>query len=164
MAIRIRPMVADDRSALMRILRATPEFKTFEVDVAEEVIDSYLRDPVRSGYHVLVAEDEDGVCGYICYGETPCTIGTWDIYWVAVAREKRRKGIGKLLSGAAEAAIRKACGRMIVIETSSTPLYENTRRFYAGQGYEVIARVPDFYAPGDDKLILRKLLETGKEV
>lgn len=148
-----------DKRALMQILKNTPEFKPFEVAVAEEVIDGYLKDPLGSGYNVLVAEDEGEVAGYICYGETPCTVGTWDIYWIAVAQEKRGKGIGKLLSDAAEKAIIMASGRMAIIETSSTPLYENTRRFYEKRGYRTVARIADFYMPGDDKLILKKALK-----
>ena len=158
MTVRIRPMAAGDKPALMRILRNTPEFKPLEVVVAEEVIDSYLSAPGVSGYNIMVAEDGPDIAGYIGYGQAPLTAGTWDIYWVAVAGEKRGRGIGKALSESAEAAIRKARGRLAIIETSSTPLYENTRRFYLSRGYEVIARIPDFYLPGDDKLILRKIL------
>jgi ribosomal protein S18 acetylase RimI-like enzyme len=142
----------------MQILKNTPEFKPFEVVVAEEVIDGYLGDPVGTGYQVLISEDDGEVAGYICYGETPCTVGTWDIYWIAVAREKRRMGLGKLLSEAAEKAIKKANGRMAIIETSSTPLYENTRLFYERRGYQTVARIADFYVTGDDKLILKKTL------
>ena len=142
----------------MQILRDTPEFKPSEVMVAEEVIDSYLRDPKGSGYHVLVAEDGSTVTGYICYGPTPLTDGTWDLYWQTVARGKRGQGIGSALMKAAEGEIRKTKGRLTIIETSSTPVYEKTQRFHLGQGYEIIACIPDFYSPGDDKLILQKRL------
>jgi ribosomal protein S18 acetylase RimI-like enzyme len=158
MTLKIRPMSLEDRPVLLGILENTPEFKTFEVDVAREVIDSYLAHGVISGYIIQVAEDNDGVAGYICYGETPCTVGSWSIYWIAVDRSRRAKGIGKTLSDTAETAIKEANGRLIFIETSSTPAYENTRRFYLKRGYEVIARIPDFYAPGDDKLILQRKL------
>lgn len=143
---------------MMRLLRDTPEFKPSEVVVAEEVIDSYLRDPAGSGYLTLVAEAESAIAGYISYGPTPLTEGTWDIYWIAVARENRHQGIGRALMEAAETAMRQARGRLSFIETSSTLAYENTRRFHLGYGYEVISRIPDFYAPGDDKLIMRKRL------
>jgi ribosomal protein S18 acetylase RimI-like enzyme len=142
----------------MRILKNTPEFKPFEAAVAEELIDAYLGDPAESEYIIQIAEDDGELAGYICYGETPCTVGTWDIYWVAVARGKRGRGIGKALSEAAEAGIKKARGRLVFIETSSTPLYENSRSFYLGRGYEIVARIADFYMPGDDKLILQKRL------
>jgi GNAT superfamily N-acetyltransferase len=159
MPARIRPMHAGDKPSLMQILANTPEFKSYEVTVAEEVIDSYLADPVNSGYHILVAVDGGRLAGYLCYGPTPCTDGTWDIYWEAVAPEKRGQGIGTALMKAAEAAITKSGGRLIIIETSSTPLYENTRHFHQGRGYQTAARVADFYAPGDDRLILQKRLK-----
>jgi ribosomal protein S18 acetylase RimI-like enzyme len=156
--VKTRHMLKKDKPALMKILRNTPEFKPSEVVVAEEVIDSYLNDSVSSGYSVLVAEDGSGVVGYICYGPTPLTDGTWDLYWQAVSREKQGQGIGSTLMKAAEKEIRKAKGRLALIETSSTPAYEKTRRFHFGLGYEIIARIPDFYSPGDDKVILQKHL------
>jgi ribosomal protein S18 acetylase RimI-like enzyme len=128
------------------------------VRVAEEVIDSYLKDLVGSGYHILVAEVDSTVTGYICYGSTPLTEGTWDIYWMAVAQEKQNQGIGNALIKSAEKEIVRAKGRLTIIETSSTPVYEKTRHFYLSHGYEVVCRIPDFYAPGDDKLILQKRL------
>ena len=142
----------------MKILRHTPEFKPSEVAVAEEVIDGCLKDPANSGYYTLVAEDGSGILGYISYGPTPLTEGTWDLYWEAVAQASRGQGIGSALMRAAEEETRKAEGRLALIETSSTPAYEKTRRFHFTQGYEVIARIPDFYFPGDDKIILQKRL------
>jgi len=128
------------------------------VAVAEELIDSYLNDPSGSGYHILVADVDSTVTGYICYGPTPLTEGTWDIYWMAVTPEKQGRGIGSALMKSAEKAIVRAKGRLVIIETSSTPAYEKTRNFHLSQGYEIVARIPDFYAPGDDKLILQKRL------
>jgi ribosomal protein S18 acetylase RimI-like enzyme len=148
-----------DKPALMRILRHTPEFKPYEVVVAEEVIDGYLQDREGIGYHALVALDGTQIAGYICFGETPCTIGTWDIYWIAVSGAQRGRGIGGALTRAAEEEIRQAAGRLILIETSSQPLYDTTRRFYLGQKYGPVARIPDFYAPGDDLIIMQKRLD-----
>jgi len=140
----------------LRILKNTPEFQPFEIIVAIEVIDSCLDDGENSGYRILIAEDDTEITGYICYGPTPLTESTWDLYWEAVDREKRGQGIGRALMKAAEDDIMESKGRMALIETSSTPAYEKTRRFHLGNGYEIIARIPDFYAPGDDKIILRK--------
>jgi ribosomal protein S18 acetylase RimI-like enzyme len=151
-------MTSRDKPAIMQILRATPEFKPVEVVVAEEILDSYLSDPSGSGYHVLVAEVGSSVVGYICCGPTPLTEGTWDIYWLAVAANEQRRGIGKALLALAEDKIKEAQGRLAIIETSSKPEYEKTRRFYSSQGYHVIGRIRDFYAPGDDKLIFQKRL------
>jgi ribosomal protein S18 acetylase RimI-like enzyme len=151
-------MSAKDRPALVRILQHTPEFKPYEVAVAEEVIDGYLNDAAGTGYYALTAEDGGQVAGYVVYGETPCTIGTWDIYWVAVDQEKRGHGIGSSLMKAAEEDIKRLKGRLMIIETSSSPMYESTLRFHLRQGYEHVARIPDFYSPGDDLLILQRRL------
>jgi ribosomal protein S18 acetylase RimI-like enzyme len=161
MTVRIRPMLEGDKPAVMSILRATPEFNPAELVVAEEVIDSYLADPQGSGYNMLVADDP-AISGYIGYGPTPLTEGTWDVYWIAAAPQKKGKGIGSALLTCAEDKIKEAGGRLIVIETSSLPSYERTRRFYSKHNYEAIARVPDFYAPGDDKIILQKRLKTTR--
>ena len=143
----------------MALLRATPEFKPAEVAVAEEVIDSYLADPAGSGYNTLVAQDGPAINGYISYGPAPLTEDTWDIYWMAVAAGEQGKGIGGALLAYAKDKIKEAKGRLITIETSSQESYEKTRRFYLKHGYEAIACLPDFYAPGDDKLILQQRLK-----
>jgi GNAT superfamily N-acetyltransferase len=151
-------MTRDDKPKVMRLLRALSEFEPPEIAVAEEVIDSHLDNPSGSGYHIQVAELDSAVAGYICYGPAPLTEGTWDLYWLAVSAKEQGKGIGSALMGFAEDEIRKAEGRLIIIETSSKPGYQKTRRFYLDQGYETVGRIPEFYAPGDDKLILRKQL------
>jgi ribosomal protein S18 acetylase RimI-like enzyme len=162
MRTKVRPMIARDKPAIIQMLLNMPEFKPPEVIVAEEVLDDYLRDPVRSGYHVLVAETESLVVGYICYGPTPLTEATWDIYWLAVAPSQQSRGIGKSLLAFAEENIKETMGKIAVIETSSKPEYEASGRFYRAQGYELACRIADFYAPGDDKLILIKRLVIAK--
>ena len=142
----------------MTILHSTPEFLPREVVVAEELIDSFLTSPQESGYHILVAETDGKVMGYICYGETPLTEGTWDIYWIAVDRTRQGKGIGRALMRETENKIRELKGRLAIIETSSKPDYNKTRRFHSSQGYSEIALIPDFYTVGDGKVIMIKRL------
>jgi ribosomal protein S18 acetylase RimI-like enzyme len=151
-------MKPEDKDAVMKILQATPEFTPGEVIVAEELIDYYLSESVASEYNILVAEVNSEVVGYICWGLTPLTEGTWDIYWIATDRERQGQGIGTALLNSAESRIKEAKGRLVFIETSSKPGYENTKGFYHARGYELICQIPDFYAPGDDKLILQKRL------
>jgi hypothetical protein len=58
-----------------------------------------------------------------------------------------------------EVAIRQRGGWQITLETSSTPLYEKTRKFHMKCGYKEIARIPDFYDRGDDMVIFFKKLD-----
>jgi ribosomal protein S18 acetylase RimI-like enzyme len=159
--VKIRPMTAKDKSAIMSILQNTPEFNELDLVVAEEVIDSYLEDPAGSGYHVLVSEAESSIAGYVCYGFNTMTQSTWDVYWVAVARSNQGRGIGRELITTAENKIQAAGGELIIIETSSTPDYERTNRFYRLMGYKLVCQIADFYAPGDDQIIYEKRIKVG---
>ena len=159
MPVKVRPLEADDKPAVMAILRNTPEFKPIEVEVAGELIDAYLEDPKASGYDTLVAEIDGTVVGYICYGPTPLTVGTWDVYWMAVNRQLQGQGIGRALLEKAEADIKARGGRLIMIETSGTPLYVTAQRFYQARHYELATRIADFYEPGDDLLVFMKRLK-----
>jgi GNAT superfamily N-acetyltransferase len=157
-AIKIRPLTSPDKPAIMDIVSTTPEFDEMDRVVAEELVDAYLADGTESGYHILVAEADARVSGYVCYGPTPLTENTWDVYWIAVAREKHGKGIGTALLTAAESNIKKAKGRMILIETESHTSYEKTQQFYFKRGYTVVCNIPDFYKVGHGKLVYQKLL------
>lgn len=159
MEISIRPMKAADKATVMGIMRSAAEFNSLDVAVAEEVCDAYLADTAGSDYYVYVAEVDSSVVGYICYGATPLTQSTWDIYWIAVTPDRQGRGIGKFMLSFTEERIREnKRARLILIETSGTPLYERTRSFYCSQGYSEVCRIPDFYAPGDDRVTFQKRL------
>lgn len=152
----IRAMAHDDKAVIMDIIRRTPEFSQDDEAVAEEVIDAYLDKGFASDYHTYVVEVSSEVAGYICFGPTPITQGTWDIYWLAVDPKAKGAGLGSALIAFAEDQIQSAQGRMAIIETSSGPVYENTRQFHLAHGYTTVGTIPDYYSPGDDKLILVK--------
>jgi ribosomal protein S18 acetylase RimI-like enzyme len=94
------------------------------------------------------------VRGYCCIGKTPLTLATWYLYWLCVDARYQGRGIGRALQSAAEAYIRARDGRQIVLETSSRPEYERPRRFYLRAGYREVGRIPGFFQPGDDCIIL----------
>jgi GNAT superfamily N-acetyltransferase len=149
-------MTSKDNSAVARILKNTPEFTPAEVVLADEVISDYLFNPTESGYFILVFELDSKVAGYVCYGPTPITEGTWDLYWIAVDHTIQGKGIGRRLMEAAEKNIKKAGGRLIIVETSSKPGYEKTNLFYQRIGYTEVCRIKDFYMIGDDQITYEK--------
>lgn len=152
--MKIRPIESADRGPLLRLLREIPEFKPEEVEVAEELIGLSIADPVGSGYTCLVAADEGHqLHGYICYGPTPMTVSTFDLYWIAVDPALQGKGVGRALYGAFAAQLEPLKGAQIRIETSSQESYARTGGFYERLGFTVDGRLRDFYAPGDDLLI-----------
>jgi len=152
-------MTREDRRTVLDIIHATEMFTPDEITVAAELIDIYLDQPEQRDYCLVVAENEDGrVVGYLSYGPTPLTEGTYDLYWMAVASGQQGRGYGRELVNWLEEEVRAAGGRMILIETSSQPKYEKTRRFYTGLNYQEVSRIPDFYRKGDDCITYVKSL------
>jgi ribosomal protein S18 acetylase RimI-like enzyme len=99
---------------------------------------------------------EDELVGYACYGPTPSTDRTWDLYWIAVDPAVQGTGSGTLLLNEVERRLEAENARMLVVETSSRSDYAATRRFYEKRGYDEAARLNNFYAPADDRIIYTK--------
>ena len=161
--LRIRGARSEDRALILSLLKGTERFRPGEMDVATFVLDESLKSGDEGPYHSRVVEDARQVVGWVCFGPTPCTLDTYDIYWMAVALQQQRRGVGTSLIRHAEAVIRERGGRMVAIETSGTPDYAPAWQFYKDMGYQETARITDFYAPGDDKLVFTKRLQ-GREV
>lgn len=149
-------VTAADIQAVERIAAATGFFREGELEVAVELIRTRVEQGSQSGYHFLFAESEGEVIGFACYGLIPCTILRFDLYWIVVAPQEQRRGIGQRLMEQVEVRVREAGGRYIYIETSGKEQYAPTRNFYQRCGYEPVATLKDFYDDGDDKLIWRK--------
>jgi len=140
------------------ILRATGVFREDEIQVGMEVLDSYFAHPEQD-YTALGAFTPGGeLLGFTVHGPTPCTLGTWDLYWIAVSPKAQGMGIGSVLLKEVEGRLARSNARLLIIETSSRPEYDPTRAFYLKRGYREVARVPDFYEAGDDRVIYAKNL------
>jgi ribosomal protein S18 acetylase RimI-like enzyme len=156
--VRLRPLQRADRAPLEALLRETQAFREDEVLVALELIDAGLA-PDGGGYLFLVAERCGVPVGYACWGLTPLTDGVYDLYWIAVDPSLHGQGIGKRLLTEVEARALAAGGRWVIIETGGTAAYGATRRFYESAHYAELARIPDFYRVGDDKLVYARRLD-----
>lgn len=157
--IKIRKMLPADREGILCILKRTDMFTASEIDVAMELIDIFLNNSAQKDYVICIAENGSSkLAGYVCYGPTPATEGTFDLYWIAVDPEMQGKGIGKKLLVFAEEQIAASKGRQVIIETSSRAKYMPTRDFYLKNDYSLEARIRDFYAIGDDRMIFVKKL------
>ena len=96
--------------------------------------------------------------GFACFGPTMATDRTFDLYWIAVDRAAQGTGCGTVLLSEVEGRLEALHARMLVVETSSRSDYTATRGFYLRRGYVEVARVREFYAPEDDRIILTKRL------
>lgn len=154
----------NDPHAVREIVTSTAFFSASEVDVAEELVTERLAKGEESGYFFVFADIPGrGTMGYACYGPTPCTVSTHDLYWIAVHEEMRGQGLGRKLMAEVEERLRRAKGGKLIAETSSREQYEPTQRFYLSCGFSNEARIRDYYAPGEDILYFTKYVGLLKQ-
>jgi GNAT superfamily N-acetyltransferase len=157
MISKLRQLNSNDRHGLESMLAGILSFDTDDQSVALELVDIALNDPEQIDYLFLLAVDgSDQPIGYACYGPTPLTDGTYDLYWIAVSSDLSGKGIGTSLLQAVEEDIKSRNGRMLIIETSSSEGYEKTRQFYLKNAYPLVETIKDFYRSGEDRVTFIK--------
>ena len=159
MSCSLRPVGRAQRARLEELTAATGLFRREEVATALELLDESLAGD--HDYRFLGAYAGDELVGYACWGPTPGTEGTYDLYWIVVDPAWQGKGVGTLLLRAVEAKLVAEGCRLIVVETSSRARYAPTRGFYERRGYAAAARVPGYYAPDDDLIVYLKDLTHG---
>jgi ribosomal protein S18 acetylase RimI-like enzyme len=154
---RVYPSRREEREAIAAVARSTGVFSPAEIDTVFELFDGYVNNPA-SGYEFLSAEIGGRLAGFVCWGPTPLTEGTCDLYWLSTDAAFQRRGVGRALCGAVEREARKRNGRMIVIWTSGTGAYLPATRLYERMGCMLNSRIRDYYKPGDDLLVYVKYL------
>lgn len=147
-----------DRQLVRQIVESTGFFNPAEIAIAVELVEERLAKGDASGYHFVFASCGGQAGAYACYGPIAGTLHAYDLYWIAVHPAHQNQGVGARLLAQTEQCIRRQGGRQVYAETSSRDQYAPTRRFYQRHGYQRVAQLKDFYAPGDDKLIYVKEL------
>ena len=159
MSCSLRPVGRAHRARLEQLTRATGRFREEEVATAVALLDESLAGD--DDYRFVGAFDGETLAGYACWGPTPGTEGTHDLYWIVVDPERQGAGIGTLLLREVEGRLKADGCRLVVVETSSRADYAPTRAFYERRGYTRAATIPGYYAPGDDLVIYTKDLTDG---
>ncbi len=150
--LRTRAVNQGDLQRVLALARRTGVFTTRELAVLEEVLRTELGQSGCSDYHSSLVEESGHVVGFVCYGPTPMTDGTYDLYWIFVHPSHQHHGIGGALLREVEEAIRKGKGRMLLADTSSSLAYLPARKFYQSHGFRQAGEVRDYYRPGDSRL------------
>jgi len=155
----LRPVGRAHRARLEQLTRATGLFREEEVETAVGLLDESLAGD--DDYQFVGAFEDDQLVGYACWGPTPGTVATSDLYWIVVDHARQGGGIGSQLLGEVERQLTADGRRLVVVETSSRADYTATRKFYEARGYTRAATIRGYYAPGDDLVIYIKDLTPG---
>lgn len=154
----IRPTVPADTRPLLALADQTGVFKPHEIQALDEVLADFHATNQRLDHQSVTFEEAGQILGFAYYAPAAMTDRAWYLYWIAVQRHRQAHGIGGKLLRHAEEDIRARRGRVLLIETSSLPHYDLTRKFYVKHGYAQAAVIQDFYADGDNLVVFSKRL------
>ena len=149
----IRPLRADDLPALKSVVDATGLFPS-------EHLDDMVGDaPDRDGPELWLTAEDGGRPVALAYcAPEPMTDGTWNLLLIAVHPSRQGRGIGAAAMRRVEDELAARGARVLLVDTSALPGFARTRAFYRGLGYEEEARIREYWAAGDDKVVFRKAL------
>lgn len=138
----IRPMERGDLAALGVVLEETG---LFPPEMLPGMAGPWFSDPSAALW--LVAEG-----GFVQAVPEALTEGTWNLLALAVRPAAQGRGLGAALVEAALGALRARGARLVIVDTAGTEDYAAARRLYARLGLAEVARIPDFWAEGVDKV------------
>ena len=154
----LRPATPVDTPALIDLAIATELFSPDEAEFLREMLGHFHAGHSGADHRVQVWGDDPTAppVGVVYFGPNAMGDRTWDLLWISVAPDRQGQGIGGQLIRFTEAHIRAVGGGLLLIDTSSLPRFDATHAFYVNHGYAEVARIPDFYADGDSKVIFAK--------
>jgi ribosomal protein S18 acetylase RimI-like enzyme len=151
LSFRAKPRKSDVEK-VRALAEATGVFTGEEVATAAELVADAL---AGEDYLFVFAEDGRKLLGYACYGPTPLSDVSYDLYWLINHPEAQGKGLAGQLIAESAKGMKDAGGWFLFAETSGTPPYEKARKCYLRYGFEEVARLKEFYRKDDDKVIYR---------
>lgn len=150
----IRLTTTHDIPALQGVLDGTGLFPSAMLpDMMAGFLDGTAEDDL------WLSVDHDGEAVGFCYAvPEELTEGTWNMLAIAVLPQRQGKRIGAALVAGLEARLREKGQRVLIAETSGLEEFSQTRDFYRKNGYREEARIRDFWAEGNDKVVFWKRL------
>ena len=157
----IRAITRDDAASVRRIAVAAEMFPASEAAFLLEMIEDHVvggGNRNQQGGEWLVAELNGKVVAATYHCPVEATDRAWHLKMIVVDPTLQRSGIGRAMMAEVERRLINQQARILFVETSATPSYDQARAFYASLRYQEEARVRDFYADGDDMVLMRKRL------
>ncbi|HEY9662805.1 MAG TPA: GNAT family N-acetyltransferase [Allocoleopsis sp.] len=159
----IRLSQPNDIAAILSIAEAIG-FQPGELGVVDQLLTDYFtdgcgRDPLQNGnaekFWLTHNQDNDGVIGVAYCEPERMTDQTWNLQLIAIHPNHQGQGHGGKLLRYVEEMLKADGGRMLLVETLAS--FDLAQSFYRKHSYEEEARIRDFYAAGDDKIVFRKV-------
>jgi GNAT superfamily N-acetyltransferase len=154
----IRPATSEDTAAIAGLAVATGMFAPEDAGFVTAMMDAYFAGADAEGHACVVDDDGEGPVAVAYFQPEAAADRVWDLTMIAVRPDLQGTGRGIALLAHVETAVRDDGARLLLIETSGTAQYDDTRAFYVRRGYDEEARVRDYWTDGDDLVVFRKAL------
>ncbi len=149
----IRNMTRDDLQAVKALIDSTGLFPGEMLDdMAGDALDG------KSETERWMVLDDSGPIGVVYFAPERMTEGTWNLYLIAIHADRQGTGEGSKLIAHVERTLADEGHRVLLVETSGNPDFEQTRQFYHNNKYSEEARIREFYTTGEDKIVFWKKL------
>ena len=151
----IRPTKSQDTEAIMMMVSGSGQFDADGLEYVRATLDAHF---AGKGNEIwLTADDGEPVGVAYCAPETVAP-GVWNLLMLWTRSDRHGQGHGSALIDEIESILKNHSARLLIVETSSLPDFEAARAFYIKCGFVHEATIKNYYALGDSKLVLTKLL------
>ncbi|MEM8839124.1 MAG: GNAT family N-acetyltransferase [Pseudomonadota bacterium] len=152
--MKIRPTKSEDSDALRKVVNKTG---LFPADMLPDMLHPFLASQTDEAIW-LTCELNGTAIGFCFARPEEMTEGTWNMLAIAVLPEYQGTGAGRLIVKRLEEDLKTRGQRVLIVDTSGADEFSGTRKFYGKIGYTEEARIRDFWAAGDDKVVFWKAL------
>ncbi len=152
----IRPITPDDTDAVLALAKKLEMFDSDGLELIKATLSDYLD---GNSNDLWFSADDNDLVGVVYCAPEPMTSGTWNVLMLLVSPDRQRQGYGSALMSYVEQTLLDRGERLLIVETSSLDEFEGARKFYSKCGFNEEARIRDFYAGGEDKIVFSKTLK-----
>ncbi len=151
----IRETRESDQNAILAIVRESGQFDADALEHVEATLHSYLEEGTSDLW--FTADDGEPVGVALCSPE-PVSSGTWNLLMLWIRSDRHNAGHGSALVENVEEELRNRNARLLIVETSGLPDFAPARSFYRKCQFIEEARIRNFFADGDDKIVFTRNL------
>lgn len=153
----IRPVKPSDVEPLLDMLLASGQFDEDGLHHVQVTLTHYFS---GESADLWFSAEDSGLAGIAYCSPEVMTNNVWNLLMLWISPSHQRQGVGQQLVNEIEKELISKQARLLLVETSSHVDFHAAREFYTKQGFNNEARIRNYYAPDEDKLIFIKEMQS----
>ncbi|EHO5625483.1 GNAT family N-acetyltransferase [Salmonella enterica] len=149
----IRPVEPSDVEPLLDMLQESGQFDDEGLLHVRDTLKNYFS---GESDELWFSAEQKGFAGIAYCAPEVMTNNVWNLLMLWISPSHQRQGVGQALMNQVERELRNKHARLLLVETSSLIDFSAARAFYSKQGFINEARIRNYYAINEDKVIFIK--------